>query len=423
MLLGFLRSQKKNINTKDKMEKSNSALFGLGSGAKNPKNRSTVLLLDAEGLSHYTSYLAYGLSRYMNVILYGLSLNDYVLTGAAKAKEIQFNNIGEKYPKGNFIVLKLARRLLFFLRVLFKALIKETKYDIVHIQGHLPLFFLFLPILKLKSKQICWTLHDVNLRPSYTGIKAVLELWYMRAVAQPSILEKYTDAIIVHGSLLKKQLVSKGVNQDKIYVIPHFDYMYLVNRINNDQATTPGYNIYSDYLLLFGRIVPYKGINILFDAVRIARRDTKRKFNILIAGKGDLSDFKKLLTKEDYEYIHIYNEFIPSYQIPDLFKKAKFLVLPYTDASQSGIIPLAYTFSKPVVVSNVASLPEYVEHETTGYIFESGNSTQLASYITDLVNNDDKCIEMGKKASQKLLREMSLELCCKIINDIYISNC
>jgi glycosyltransferase involved in cell wall biosynthesis len=180
----------------------------------------------------------------------------------------------------------------------------------------------------------------------------------------------------------------------------------------------------TDYVLLFGKISPYKGIEVLIDAARIVKKSlvNNNKFNVLIAGEGDFSYFEKLLSKEDYEYIHILNKWIPSSEIPILFRRAKLLVLPYTDASQSGVISLAYTFSKPVIVSNVGSITEYIEHNETGFIFEAFNSTQLANYLVELIEDNCKCIKMGNKANQKLLKEMSLEKCCQIINDLYISS-
>ena len=102
-----------------------------------------------------------------------------------------------------------------------------------------------------------------------------------------------------------------------------------------------------------------------------------------------------------------------------MFKGAKFLVLPYTDASQSGVISLAYTFSKPVIVSNVGSIPEYVDHGVTGFTFETGDTDQLANYMTKLIEDNNLCNEMGKNAHRKILNEMSLERCCDIINGLY----
>ena len=175
------------------------------------------------------------------------------------------------------------------------------------------------------------------------------------------------------------------------------------------------------YVLLFGKIKPYKGLDILIKAARIVRKKLGNKFSVVIAGKGNLSYFDTLLSTEDLEYIYIQNRFIPEIEIPRLFKEAKFLVLPYTDASQSGVVSLAYTFSKPVIVSNVGSIPEYVDHGVTGFTFETGDIDQLAKYMTKLVEDNNLCLEMGKNAHQKMLNEMSLERCSDVINGLYNS--
>lgn len=382
---------------------------------RDTKDSSKVLLIDNNGLSHYTTYLAYGLSRFKEIILYGFSYEDYVLTGAINERNIKFCDVGKKFPKHNLLLLRIPSQLIFFLRILLVSLF-TTNYDIVHIQGHLPLFFLFIPMLKLRSKYVCWTLHDVKPRPSTNSIFGKIELFYLKAVTQPRLLAKYVDSIIVHGQVLKAELTYTGVDKNKIHILPHFDYQYLLNLVN---VKLKKQTLFEDYILIFGRIVPYKGFNILIEAIRIARNLTNNKFNVLISGKGDISYLEGLLNTDDYEYITICHNFVPYSRIPDLFERAKFLVLPYTNASQSGVIPLAYTFSKPVIVSNVGSLPEYVDQGETGYIFELNNSTQLATYIVDLIENEQKCKEMGEKAKLKLLAEMSLEKCCVAVNNIY----
>jgi alpha-maltose-1-phosphate synthase len=378
-----------------------------------------VLLIDNQGLSHYTSYLALGLSRYREITLYGFSNQDYLISGANEQKRIKYFSIEDKIPRGNSII-KVIMQSIFLLLILFEALNKTT-FEIVHIQGHLPMFFLFIPVLKLKGKKIFWTMHDVSLRPSSRGVRGKLDLLYTYVVSQPRIVSRCANIVLVHGSLLKHQLTSKGINDKKIHVIPHFDYRYLL-KIN--VITESGLDILpTDYVLLFGKISPYKGIEILIDAVRIVKKLlVNNKFNVLIAGEGDFSYFEKLLSKEDYEYIHIVNKWIPASEIPVLFRRAKLVVLPYTGASQSGVISLAYTFSRPVIASNVGSLAEYIEHNETGFIFDAYNSTQLANYLAELIEDNCKCIRMGNKAYRKLLKEMSLEKCCQIINDLYISS-
>jgi alpha-maltose-1-phosphate synthase len=374
--------------------------------------KSTVLLIDSGGLSHYTSYLAVGLSKYRNVILYGFSDEQYTLTGAAKEKGIIFYNMAKWLPKGDSLLASAIRPFLLFFPLL-KG-IATTSYDIVHIQGHSYLFFLFVPLLELKRKPIYWTMHDVDFRPTSPGIRGRLESLQVRLLCQNGYLTRKVNAIVVHGTKLKYALISRGISENKICVIPHLDYGYLLplsSKLDSDNSY--------EYVLLFGKIKPYKGVETLLEAARKVRKKLGNKFRVIIAGKGSKTFLDSLLRTDDLEYIHIENRFIPEVEIPRLFKKAKFLVLPYTDASQSGVVSLAYTFSKPVIVSNVGSIPEYVDHGVTGFKFEIGDIDQLAKYMTELVENNDLCLEMGKNAYQKIKNEMSLERCSAVINELY----
>jgi starch synthase len=377
------------------------------------KTKSTVLLIDSGGLSHYTSYLAVGLSKYRNIILYGYSDELYTLTGAVKEKRIKFYNIGKWLPKGDSLLVSAIRPYLLFFPLL-KA-IATTKYDIVHIQGHSYLFFLFVPLIKLKRKPIYWTMHDVDFHPTNSGIRGKLESLQVRLLCQNGWLASKVNGIIVHGSKLRDKLISRGLSGSKVIVIPHFDYRYLLSLPSESDFD----NSFSEYVMLFGKIKPYKGVEFLLDASRMVRKKVGKKFKVMIAGKGNASYLNTLVRNDDLEYIHLRNGYIPDIEIPELFRNAKFLVLPYVEASQSGVVSLAYTFSKPVIVSNVGSIAEYVDNGVTGLIFESGNTRQLANYIEELVESNDRCIEMGKNGYQKIINEMSLDNCSLIINELY----
>ena len=152
------------------------------------KKPSGVLLIDSDGLSNYTCYLARGLSLYCDVILYGFSYQSYNITGASRQKGIKFYYLKKRLPKGYSTLRGIVRVFLLFF-ILLNAFFR-TKYDIVHIQEHLPTFFLFILMLKIRKKRICWTLHDVCLRPSRTGLLGKLEIWYVRAWVQPSLLRR-----------------------------------------------------------------------------------------------------------------------------------------------------------------------------------------------------------------------------------------
>ena len=373
-------------------------------------NKSAILLIDSGGLSHYTCYLAVGLAKYRDVVLYGFSDVQYNLTGAAKEKRIKFYNIGRKLPTGTSVVSSIIYPFFLFLPLL-KALTK-TKYDIVHIQGQSWLFFLFIPLLKIKRKPIFWTLHDVDIRPSNPGMRGRLESLQVRLLCQNNFLRKHVNVIIVHGSKLRDKLISKGVDKNKIHVLPHFDYRYLLDSKSYSDNV-------DEYVLLFGKIKPYKGIDIFLKASRLVREKLGSKFKVIIAGKGNMSYLAPLFRNDDKEYIQILNRYIPDSEISMLLRKAKFLVLPYTDGSQSGVIPLAYTFSKPVIVSDVGSIAEYVDNGITGLVFEVGNVNQLADCMIEMLQNTETCIEMGINGYEKMIKELSVEKCSAFLNELY----
>jgi alpha-maltose-1-phosphate synthase len=376
---------------------------------------SAVLLIDDtlnSGLSNYTCYLARGLSLYCDVILYGLSYESYKITGASLQKRIKFCYLKKWLPQGHSRLAGLVGVFLLF-PILFNAL-SRMKYEIVHVQEHLPTFFLFIPMLKLRKKKVCWTLHDVEIFPPTIGIPGRIRILFLRIVSQPSLVAKYADEIIVHAESLKRQLIAKGIDENKIHVIRHFDYQYLLE--DNVLSTKPKEWLPSNYVLFLSYLTPWKGVEVLLDAAKIVRRQIGKDFNLVVAGEPYVGyrnvPFFKGLEAEDYRYIKILDRYISGPEIPSIINGSSFLVLPYKNDFQisvSGVIPLAYTFSKPVIVSRVPSLVEYVEDGKTGFIFDVDNSKQLANYIVELFSNRAKCTEMGNNAYQKVIKDMSLE--------------
>jgi glycosyltransferase involved in cell wall biosynthesis len=127
---------------------------------------------------------------------------------------------------------------------------------------------------------------------------------------------------------------------------------------------------------------------------------------IVIAGAGeDIEKYEKMMVHKD-KFI-LYNEYIPDNRVNELFQKACIVVLPYIDGSQSGVIPQAYAFRKPVVITDVGSLPENVEEGVTGYIVPPRDSKKLAEAIIDLLTDDEKRNKMGQNAYKKTQEELS----------------
>lgn len=123
------------------------------------------------------------------------------------------------------------------------------------------------------------------------------------------------------------------------------------------------------YILFFGRIDKYKGIINLLKAFQQNRSNITRK--IVIAGKGTLTEEEKRIITDNTDSILLIQRYINDAEMIWLFKNASCTVLPYIEASQSGVLSISYYFGKPVIVSDLEGLTEFVEDGKTGVVVHS----------------------------------------------------
>lgn len=120
------------------------------------------------------------------------------------------------------------------------------------------------------------------------------------------------------------------------------------------------------YLLFFGLIREYKGLDILLSAWEEVRRDGLK---LIVAGEfyDDRSRYDALLAKLGNSVI-LHDHFVADDEVKYYFSAADALVLPYRTATQSGVTQIAYNFSTPMVVTDVGGLPEIVPDNKVGFV-------------------------------------------------------
>ncbi len=227
------------------------------------------------------------------------------------------------------------------------------------------------------SDQICnsiagvnqWlTIHDVNFHPSYnSSLKRYLHDLYNSFCTSKAIKKAYRIVLL---SPYSKTLFDKKYSFANKSVLLNLG-AHIPNC--NSQPLSELVNV-SDYFMFFGRIDRYKGLSTLLKAYN-AYKLTKHK--LVIAGSGVLTDDEQEMVSNNKNIVLI-NRFIEDEEMIYLFKNARALILPYIEASQSGIIPIAYFFGLPVIVSNVEGLTQYVENRVTGVICNSENEYSKA---------------------------------------------
>ena len=145
-----------------------------------------------------------------------------------------------------------------------------------------------------------------------------------------------------------------------------------------------------DYILFFGYIHPYKGLEFLLDAMKIVHKECP-SLKLVIAGGGKLY-FDESKYREDY-YVWE-NRFIELPELAGFLKKALFTVCPYKDATQSGVVQTAFSAGTPVIATNVGAMAEVIDDGITGCLVPRCDSVKLADKIIYLYTHQEVLIQM-----------------------------
>ncbi len=215
-------------------------------------------------------------------------------------------------------------------------------------------------LLRLEKKiQTTQFIHDVLPHPSWTGIYERLRMQLERTYRRKGL-----------GRADQIRMLSKNGYEQFLAAYPKYrtkaDYMLLGAHIPDTRPVPPAEMTQSSgYYLFFGRIDKYKGVvNLLKAYERLAERDRPP---LVIAGSGTLQAEEANLAAQNEDVVLI-NRFVDDAEMLWLIQNALTVALPYIEASQSGVLPLAYHFGVPVVTSAVRGLAEFVEDGESGYV-------------------------------------------------------
>jgi glycosyltransferase involved in cell wall biosynthesis len=166
---------------------------------------------------------------------------------------------------------------------------------------------------------------------------------------------------------------------------PHPVYDSYSEPVNKQEACNRlGLNAGRKYILFFGFIREYKGLDLLLEAMA-DERIRAAGIELLVAGeyydKSVEANNNSIIQKHSLEkVVHLKTDFIPNSEVRYYFCAADLVVQPYKHATQSGITQIAFHFEKPMVVTNVGGLAEVVPDGKVGFVAEP-NPTSIADAI------------------------------------------
>ncbi|WP_274364315.1 glycosyltransferase family 4 protein [Paenibacillus thermotolerans] len=349
-----------------------------------------ISLTDAPSLRKHAVHLAEELMDSHQVHLFGNHL-------------YKKNQEQDNYMLYNFCKTKrpLIEIRTFDLLNLFRIIkrINEINPDIIHFTStHHPWHNVIAMLFKKKIK-IIYSIHDPITQPGEKVTK-------IQQANVNLIINRLSDHLVVFGKGHKNML-----EQKKVYNVSNI-------RLGEfKQHATKPYEINPEgFVLLYGRIRRYKGIPYF---IKTAEYVYKRNKNIkfVLAGSGDISKYYN--GPLDLPNLVIMNRFIEDDEIRDLIINSKVVLLPYTFASQSGVIPEVYSYGRPVITTDVGCLSEMVEHGVTGYLVQPEDYISMGERILEIYRNDEKLNNLADASLSKYSREYTPKQMAKELMHIY----
>jgi len=235
-----------------------------------------------------------------------------------------------------------------------------------------PMFFTWAFLTKTLTKtKVLFLCHNVLPHERKFFDKPLTKITYL-----------FSDFFVTHSKKDRDDLFGmiKGAN---VKVGAHPTYDVFNQKQWDKDGVKKELGLKGDVILFFGYVRPYKGLQYLIEAMPKILK--KKDLTLIIVGEF-WSPTKEEVTKRLKELnieknVKIFDEYVPNEEVGKYYSASDIVVLPYTSATNSGIVQTAFGFNIPVIVSNEGGLPEVVIDEKTGYIVPTENSNEIAKTV------------------------------------------
>lgn len=235
------------------------------------------------------------------------------------------------------------------------------------------------------------------------------------------------DRVITITNALRDELIRRGVNRDKISVVPNgvetsrfrprARNQQLAERLGVQNKTVIGY---------VGTILDYEGIDLLIDVAGKLKEEREDVAFLLVGDGAELPQFRERIQHENLADIVMFTGRVPHHEVEDYYSIIDICPFPRLPLPVTEIVsPLkpfeAMAMQKAVVVSNVDALAEIVTDGTTGLIFTKGSSDSLAEKLRLLLDDSELRKYLASSGKEWVQRERDWKHLSKQIGQIYAS--
>lgn len=300
----------------------------------------------------------------------------------------------------------------------------DEKPDVIQFGAiEFPFEAIFLGILKLNGLVLSQICHEFELREQGNGIAIDLSNRLFRWVYDSFSI------IFFHGENNRQRFLTMfDVPRDRLHVIEHGNeglFLTKQTAAMSGSQYRQRHDIEPDapVILFFGNLMPSKGVPYLLKGfAQVYAKENRAR--LVIAGNPskfiDMEEIRRLVTELDIANATILDtRYIPMEDVAALMDISVVVVYPYSSSTQSGALQVAYSFSKPVIATNVGGLPDAVEDGKSGFLVSPASPNELAEAILRFVENPMLTKEMGAYAKHLSETRFSWNVIARKILRVY----
>lgn len=320
---------------------------------------------DKGGMHHYSDAIVRILSKDWRVHYFSSYKNNN--SNGATYYALGFNPLN---PKTWICLFNIAIRII------------KMRPDVIHLNNGFPALLPIYPLFVFYNSII--TVHDAQLHKGESVFKHIYHIINL------TLIFICFKRVIVHSEIIRDKL-PKIFKKKPISIMPHVNYNHFSCGRVAPQDENARFRI-----LFFGRILEYKGLDYLVEAFKEL---PENEFELVIAGEGTLPKNMSISGS-----MRVMNRFITDEEMVDVFNNTDVVVLPYISASQSGVVYMAFSFNKPVIISNVGAISDVVKDKRNGVLiaprsvtdiidavhYVKGNMSTLVDYIARQNESNDE---------------------------------
>jgi glycosyltransferase involved in cell wall biosynthesis len=321
----------------------------------------------------------------INTAFQSADLSVYAIVVSSKeinyADYMENNNYRIKYLNSSDNLIRKVINKFYNYKLLcrIKTIVKEHQINYIHFLTGDYTLNRIIPKLK-KTTKIVYTVHDLEAHETiHKKLKEILFEKYILWGVKKNICN--ANILVTCSKSQFRQLKEKY--PEKPVYFHQFPSLITANIVFGNDICKEMKDI-GKYILFFGTVHLYKGIELLYNAF-LENKILFDNYSLVIAGKGDLPFKRK---NNEKKLLHI-NRFIKDSEVKLLYCNASCVIYPYLSATQSGVLTLAYKFGVPLIVSDISYFLDNVKNGETALVFKNQDKSDLTNKIEQLLFNTD----------------------------------